>query len=423
MSYEKFVEQQRSLNPNITEAELQDLWSKQPLSKRIASGVESAITAPVRAVKSLSSMLSSKAEPVKPAAPTAEAEPAPASEQSAPDIAAQSAQDIAKTEEKETPPTTDEAKKSAERQITLLNKLSKLQYASPRDEEAIQRERDRAEELYDKARSRNEWLEVAQTLAAAIAQFGAAQAGAAQGVAVRTPSIAMTDYGARTARSERALERSLRNIEQDAAARERAAKEKTGTEEFNIRMQLEQEKIRQREAEKQAEAGKETAEDRQIRSLQAGDLRSQIQQKQKEVEAASQLANQLAMQSDFSSKSLKKMEEKTPGLLAKAGVDATDLALIEQEATERGYIWDSVNQEKKQQLIKERILDKKREQLSNLRQAFDSVIGSRQAAPARATVQPAAAPSGPRPGDVVDGYRFKGGNPADKNNWEPVTGK
>lgn len=27
---------------------------------------------------------------------------------------------------------------------------------------------------------------------------------------------------------------------------------------------------------------------------------------------------------------------------------------------------------------------------------------------------------GPKPGDVLKGYRFKGGNPADKKNWEPV---
>jgi hypothetical protein len=27
-------------------------------------------------------------------------------------------------------------------------------------------------------------------------------------------------------------------------------------------------------------------------------------------------------------------------------------------------------------------------------------------------------PSGPQPGDVMDGYRFKGGDPADQNNWE-----
>jgi hypothetical protein len=34
---------------------------------------------------------------------------------------------------------------------------------------------------------------------------------------------------------------------------------------------------------------------------------------------------------------------------------------------------------------------------------------------------PTAAPTGaPAVGTVMQGYRFKGGNPADKNNWEKV---
>ena len=327
----------------------------------------------------------------KPVDPASGIGPVASAENSAPNLVSKSAEEISKIETKEQPPSKDEAQKSAEKQISLLGQLSKLKYNNPRDESAIQAERDRAEELYDKARSRNEWLEVAQTLAAAIAQFGAAQSGLASGVAARMPAVAMTDYGARTGRSERDLERKLRNIEQDASAKERASKEKTGTEEFNIRMQLEQEKLRERQAEKQIAAGKETAEDRQIRSLQSGDIRSQLQQKQKELEAASQLANQLAMEKDMSSKSLKKLEERIPGLLGKAGVDPTDLALIEQEATERGYIWDSINPEKKTQLIKERILDKKKQEIKDLRSAFDSIVRSRQAAPAPATMAPAPA--------------------------------
>lgn len=31
-----------------------------------------------------------------------------------------------------------------------------------------------------------------------------------------------------------------------------------------------------------------------------------------------------------------------------------------------------------------------------------------------------AAPKPPKPGEVIDGYKFKGGNPADKKNWEKV---
>lgn len=422
-SYEKFAQQQRQLNPNITDQEIEKLWSEQPISKRIAGGLESAIVSPAKAAAAVGPTLKSaisspnpwessklKAdvraenlwgegkrqekleETTKDKGPSTPEPVSAAAEETAPSLVQQSQADISQIQSQEKPPTRDEAKESADRQIILLNRLAQLKYNNPKDQQAVQAERDRAEELYDKARSRNEWLEVAQTLAAAMAQLGAAQAGAAQGVAVRAAPIAMTDYGARTARSERALERRLRNIEQDEASRERAAKEETGAKEFNIRMQLEQEKLRERQAEKAAQAGKETAEDRQLRSLQASDLKTQLQQKQKELESASQLANQLAMEKDFSSKSLKKLEEKTPGLLAKAGVDAADLAQIEQEATERGYIWDTVDEKKKAQLVKERILDKKREEINNLRSALDSVIRGRQAQPAAATI-PAAQPA------------------------------
>ena len=38
-----------------------------------------------------------------------------------------------------------------------------------------------------------------------------------------------------------------------------------------------------------------------------------------------------------------------------------------------------------------------------------------------ASPSPTAAPSGPpKAGDVMEGYRFKGGNPGDKANWEPA---
>lgn len=46
--------------------------------------------------------------------------------------------------------------------------------------------------------------------------------------------------------------------------------------------------------------------------------------------------------------------------------------------------------------------------------------GVGQPAPAPGSAAPAAAPAAPRPGDVMDGYRFKGGNPADMSSWEKV---
>lgn len=46
--------------------------------------------------------------------------------------------------------------------------------------------------------------------------------------------------------------------------------------------------------------------------------------------------------------------------------------------------------------------------------------GAMPAAPV-APASPAASPTGaPKAGDVIDGYKFKGGNPADQANWEPA---
>ena len=54
------------------------------------------------------------------------------------------------------------------------------------------------------------------------------------------------------------------------------------------------------------------------------------------------------------------------------------------------------------------------EQVQNLKQKF-SGGGQPAAAPAQG------APPPPKPGDVLDGHRFKGGDPSKQENWEPVT--
>ena len=56
---------------------------------------------------------------------------------------------------------------------------------------------------------------------------------------------------------------------------------------------------------------------------------------------------------------MKKLEEKLPGLAAKAGISALDLKQIENDATKKGLIWDTLNKEDKNKLIQERIIDKK----------------------------------------------------------------
>lgn len=50
-------------------------------------------------------------------------------------------------------------------------------------------------------------------------------------------------------------------------------------------------------------------------------------------------------------------------------------------------------------------------------------IGRGGGMPQQAQPQPAQPPAGPQVGAVVQGYRFKGGNPNDRSSWEPVGGQ
>lgn len=69
----------------------------------------------------------------------------------------------------------------------------------------------KAEELYDKKATRNEWLEVAQTLSNALAQFGAASTAAKGQSGVIDPTKFNIDYGRRTDRALGEMQQQVRN--------------------------------------------------------------------------------------------------------------------------------------------------------------------------------------------------------------------
>jgi hypothetical protein len=77
------------------------------------------------------------------------------------------------------------------------------------------------------------------------------------------------------------------------------------------------------------------------------------------------------------------------------------------------------------ELLRPNLPEEKKEELrQRLRVIGDTIAADiekrRQSGGAPATNAPAAAPSGPRPGTVKDGYRFKGGDPSNPTSWEKV---
>lgn len=115
----------------------------------------------------------------------------------------------------------------------------------------FKQERDRAYQMYNEAKTRNEWLELAQLLGQAVTQYGAAQVGMRTGRSMAGLQIPSVDYGTRTAQEQKLLESRLRDIGQEQEREETLA-----------------ERLRREKREAAADARAEAAEARAERELQ-----------------------------------------------------------------------------------------------------------------------------------------------------------
>jgi len=378
--FEKFANQQRELNPDITDAEIEQLWSQQPLGKRIASGIQSAVITPARAIASVPEAVSAEYEKldqfsrsgpnlkfdtrdtsplwgpertayeqeqerIKSISPDTR-QPAVAASEGIGPIA--SGEQYAQSLEKQSTP---ELKKNIKTQLAQADQVAKNPpaNATPEQVDRFKEERDRAYKMYSEAKDRNEWLQLAQVLGQAVTQFGAAQVGMRTGRSMAGIQIPGIDYEARTGQEQRLLESRLRDIEgqqeREEKQAQRAREEERWKKEFGLR---------EREL-----AGKVSSEQKEERKTTERNLRDQLKLAQEQQGAALSVANILVSEPDLSDKTMKKLEEKLPGLAAKAGISALDLKQIENDATKKGLIWDTLNKEDKNKLIQERIIDKK----------------------------------------------------------------
>lgn len=409
-TFEKFAKKQRETNPDITDQEIQQLWSEQPLKKRIASGIESSVITPARAIASIpetvgagykkldefsrsgpnlsykyeggnKAMIAGKPnQALKESLSSPANISTPATEVSSPTGVGPVVDPKKYAESLASLPTStvkDTAKKAL---ATTDTAVEEAQKAADKGEipqveaDRFKQERDRAYQMYNEAKTRNEWLELAQLLGQAVTQYGAAQVGMRTGRSMAGLQIPSVDYGTRTAQEQKLLESRLRDIsgeqEREETLAERLRREK-------------REKAADARAErelrlKEREAGlpKETAEDRAIRREERTEERKaykeQLSALDKVVGAQEILASE-----DTNKKQKQKAEETLLEEANKAGLDIEQIRAQSQVPGILGGVFGTNLDQKKV--------------LKTIKDSIESLKSSRRGAPTSDTVAPASA--------------------------------
>lgn len=238
-----------------------------------------------------------------------------------------------------------------------------------------------AKQARNEALTRNEWLEVAQTLGRAVAQFGAAQQGLRTGRDMSNLNMGPNiDYGARSDREQRIFEEERRGLEslseQERRAKDaeyskkegylrealRTSREREGDEERMKRAELAERERANREVGR--EKDRLTREDKNKseleRKLELAELNKQENTLQKQLRSAQTLANTLATDDDLTSKSKNKLAEKYGSLAADAGIDPAALQNIGERSMGEGVLGTGLfrkeDKQKKAALMSEEVV-------------------------------------------------------------------
>jgi hypothetical protein len=249
-----------------------------------------------------------------------------------------------------------------------------------------------AKELYQTEAKKNDWLEVAQTLAGAVAQFGAAQQAGDRYVS--RPQIAPnTDWAGRTNRargdyleSARQAEAAANTTRQSWQDTEAGKKEQYGRtwdplrERLRNAQQIEgdearfsREELRDAARDKKAKEQSDLAE-RKFEDQKLLDEEKRLIEKEK---AGLVLANSLTNDSDLSKKNREKIAASYSAQAGAAGIDPNVLVDIAEQSKDSGIFGTGIlrgeDKKKKSQLIQEQVLAPIRTQLDAIRQKRDAL--------------------------------------------------
>lgn len=214
--------------------------------------------------------------------------------------------------------------------------------AAPQSKQALSDAIEKANQLYKDQANKNEWLEVAQLLGRAGAQFAGAQAGMSNGGHYGRNMAGLDsgpgiDYGARTERAAKDREHAVRSAQDMSEAERKDIEDEnkqkalkfTGAREANekgLQAALREEEIRRQESGDEKRLGRslKAEDDRSSREIQRQNLRDlEISEKDTrgKLAAAMTLAGSQDIADDLSSRDASKLQAKYGDMAGKAGID------------------------------------------------------------------------------------------------------
>lgn len=291
-----------------------------------------------------------------------------------------------------------------------------------------------ARDLYTRKANQNDWLDVAQTLGRAVAQFAGAQRGLSSGNSRYGTNMsnldmgAPIDYNARSARAMQEYQQDIKNAKEandidrqqylDDASEKKAEYDrlsgayKEGASVYDAQGRTIAGELSANARANRANKAQSDRDDRQLRQMNASDLDKQAKTLADQIRSGQELANNLGQEEDLNTKDADKLKAKYGALAGKAGVDLPSaMEQYQANAPKRNReifgvgipgteTTDTKNPQTRQSLFDALGISDKMQQLQDIRDKKAKLLQGKNAQPSQGDdTQPAGKDQGTNPPD------------------------
>ncbi len=330
---------------------------------------------------------------------------------------------IAKAPELKKPQDFDKVMKQIDNISVGMSPEQKKIFEERRDK--IQQAKDAAQKQFEETKDTNQWLQVAETIGQALVQLGAGAYGLKHNIDMSGLRFNKTDWSKNIDRAERELDRKLglaaeeeRKLGKVETALERKLAEDTNFRKRAILQNFMAEQQAYKEQTIQAQRLAELA--KREEKLMSG------AEKEKRRDAKKELASIIRKQEQkikildkaYGEAQAVKEGEKNSSLEKVSKILGGEHGAMFREDVKTPVsifgieLWKSSDSEEAPKVVKG-YLDQAKAALQELKQKARGVLIEKEE-------NKQTPPPSLKPGEVRNGYRFKGGNPSDQSNWEKV---